>query len=553
MGNSTIPTVKRPNECDVITIFPMGVECFVINPSSSKAFDGAATLLITGGTPPYTILWEVGSYAPALANLGVGEYSATVIDYYGDFTANTTCVLTAETLTLSGMCFVLTGIVEDQLVYVSTESLGLKNGKPYYEINFGTDFYGYVYWNPPTNQWIFCQTLECQNYEYSYLDSTSFYPSGTTGSWISSVDIPSIIQESYVGSCVIPTTPKELYDLCVSLEVREGGVGKVTTIETINIDLSPGDTINGEPSWTSSTSQYLLYWNTNSTPNQWTLTGYSPTTTFVNNDPSYPPLSNWQILGNPSVIGITVLEGNCSTEYSIFVDATKNDAICNSKGSITVTASGGVAPYMYTIDGGQTYQSSPIFNNLNPGTYFVMAKDANNATSTYGNITINTVPPVNYTLTLSVDYNNNTFTMTAPTLPQGVTLQVDLVMSSVFTYYPIGILPQPTFNNVTTVQGTGVMPLVTVNQNTIPVSGPCTINNPINALQTQKIYQSTLTLTSDQTITGSTTNIIINDPIGGCRDSIGFYTINIINPNINGCTCCHLDLINPVPPVPPTI
>ena len=101
MGNLTIPTINRPNECDVITIFPMGVQCFVQNPTNDRSFDGLATLGITGGTPPYTVEWEIGSFAPALSNLGVGEYTATVIDSYGDFTATTTCVLSSTTTTTS--------------------------------------------------------------------------------------------------------------------------------------------------------------------------------------------------------------------------------------------------------------------------------------------------------------------------------------------------------------------------------------------------------------------------------------------------------------------
>jgi hypothetical protein len=49
----------------------MGVECFVQQPSSDVTFDGATTLVVTGGTPPYTIFWEMGSFAPSLTNLGV--------------------------------------------------------------------------------------------------------------------------------------------------------------------------------------------------------------------------------------------------------------------------------------------------------------------------------------------------------------------------------------------------------------------------------------------------------------------------------------------------
>lgn len=85
------------NECDVITIFPMDVECLVVHPSTLNSSDGIASLSITGGTPPYDIVWEDGSVGPIINNLSVGEYNATITDYYGDFTIQTTCVLTGET------------------------------------------------------------------------------------------------------------------------------------------------------------------------------------------------------------------------------------------------------------------------------------------------------------------------------------------------------------------------------------------------------------------------------------------------------------------------
>ena len=74
------------NECNVITIFPMVIECMGINPSTPTASDGQMSVSITGGTPPYTIIWSNGNVSPAINNLSVGEYSVTVIDYYGDFT-----------------------------------------------------------------------------------------------------------------------------------------------------------------------------------------------------------------------------------------------------------------------------------------------------------------------------------------------------------------------------------------------------------------------------------------------------------------------------------
>lgn len=94
--------MSRPdtiNDCGVITITPMEVECVIINPSSVFSSDGAASISIVGGTPPYTITWGNGGLGLAIYNLSVGSYPAVVTDFYGDFTANTVCVLTAETTT----------------------------------------------------------------------------------------------------------------------------------------------------------------------------------------------------------------------------------------------------------------------------------------------------------------------------------------------------------------------------------------------------------------------------------------------------------------------
>jgi gliding motility-associated-like protein len=58
----------------------------------------------------------------------------------------------------------------------------------------------------------------------------------------------------------------------------------------------------------------------------------------------------------------------------------KVDANCTG-GSITISASGGTAPYQYSINGGATYQSSNSFTGLAGGTYNVMVKDAATCTS----------------------------------------------------------------------------------------------------------------------------------------------------------------------------
>jgi hypothetical protein len=92
------PTVTyiNVNECGVTTIFPMEVECVIVNPTTPISNDGVASISITGGTPPYTVTWGNGNISSAIMNLNPGSYPATITDYWKDYTASTICVLSAQ-------------------------------------------------------------------------------------------------------------------------------------------------------------------------------------------------------------------------------------------------------------------------------------------------------------------------------------------------------------------------------------------------------------------------------------------------------------------------
>jgi len=88
------------NDCEVFTLFDMGVRCFPINqPSSSTSNDGILSLKITGGTSPYSIYWQGGQRTQTLVGVPAGDYEVTVVDYYGDYTAQTICSLFAPSQT----------------------------------------------------------------------------------------------------------------------------------------------------------------------------------------------------------------------------------------------------------------------------------------------------------------------------------------------------------------------------------------------------------------------------------------------------------------------
>ena len=61
---------------------------------------------------------------------------------------------------------------------------------------------------------------------------------------------------------------------------------------------------------------------------------------------------------------------------------------------LTLTGSGGVPPYEYSINNGSTWQSSPQFPGLpNGGSYTMLVRDDNNCTSSVVNTTVNFPPP----------------------------------------------------------------------------------------------------------------------------------------------------------------
>jgi len=182
---------KFTNECEPITLFPMGVECLLTHPSPSSS-DGSISLIITGGTPPYYISWENGNIAPIIYNLTAGTYKATVIDSYGDFTANTECVLTGSTPTPSptptptpttpyityDLCMV-TNILKKG-VYVQTQTdfspNGLYNSKPSWISNDSTQT---IYWDSTLSQWKVSASTPTT---YTIFNSNPTYPP-IYGSW----------------------------------------------------------------------------------------------------------------------------------------------------------------------------------------------------------------------------------------------------------------------------------------------------------------------------------------------------------------------------------
>lgn len=159
------PPVYRPkNECDVFTLFDMGLRCNVISiPSSSLSNDGVLTLDVTGGTSPYSFYWVNGQRSQTLNNIGPGSYECNVVDYYGDYSSTIVCdvfgptptptptVTITPTVTTSGvcpkLCFIATSL---NLAYGPWQFIcnGMYNGKT----TWSNGTYNII-WNNDNTRW----------------------------------------------------------------------------------------------------------------------------------------------------------------------------------------------------------------------------------------------------------------------------------------------------------------------------------------------------------------------------------------------------------------
>ncbi len=113
--------------------------------------------------------------------------------------------------------------------------------------------------------------------------------------------------------------------------------------------------------------------------------------------------------GCPTTTTVTILNTNGPA-----LTFTQTNADCgNNTGTVTANATGGTAPYQYSINGGTTYQSGNFFTGFVAGQYTLVVRDANGCTnSTIVIITTSTAPALS-AVPASATCNQNNGIITA--------------------------------------------------------------------------------------------------------------------------------------------
>jgi len=520
--------ILSANNCRIITIIPMEVECNVINTTSPFATDGTAQVLINGGTLPYSITWGAGQQGDMITNLSVGTYSAIITDYYGDYVISTTCVVESDSETVYQFNGCNSNSGETIYVSGSTYDPPFPNLNPFIQFNEISGCYEFI---------------------------TQISNSGLTYSALT-------VSNSYV-SCddceppIIPPLPQD--NLCLSN-------GVVQYDFTTN-----GTDSDGNYQWINNVDNMVMTYNIMSL--QWEVTPWGnvgvDTMIKTQSPPSLQPLGAWVNTGNPNGVSTNwvVTVGVCDG-IPLTLNSQPMDPLCEGEtGSVVMNGSGGVPPYQYQIQGITAQQNSGVFNNLPSNNYVGIVQDSDIPSNIETvNFVIGTgLPAINYqlsltynsgiglqnqasnTLTNSYEYGVSVF----PALPVGVTMSFNLVLSHTRETQSAVNGNSVKFTNTFDGDINGTPIIMT---DTSPTSNPISQcgESTVGDVTTFTTNSPQITIDSTSVVSGTLTETVsLNDVTLDCTcPTIGKYDTGLqaINITINGdCTQLITSTSNSVP------
>ncbi len=363
---------------------------------------GSIDLSVTGGTAPYTYLWSNGASTEDLSGLGIGTYNVTVTDANG-------CSTTAAVTITQPAAALATSTTQ-----VNVLCFGNTSGSVNLSVTGGKAPYTYVWSNASTTEDISglaagiynvtvtdangCTTTASATItQPEVLTATSSFTAvlcnaGTTGT-MTAVPTGGTAPYTYVIAGPTVNTTGATSGVFIGLKagiytitVKDAKLCTTTTSQTITEPI----VLNATSSFTAvlcnggATGIMTAATTGGTAPYSYVIAGptvnitgastgiftgltagaYIITVTDAN---GCIKATASKTITQPAVLGATI---SASTMVLCYGEAT---------GSITVVATGGIAPYTYAIDGptNTTGDNSGIYTSLAAGTYSITVTDAN--------------------------------------------------------------------------------------------------------------------------------------------------------------------------------
>ena len=401
-------------------------------------------------------------------------------------------------------------------------------------ITGGTSPYSIVWSNGQKTKTI--SGIGAGNYEAQVVD---FY-GDFTASTICSLLVPTPTPTTTSSPTPTPSTAPSYPNLCLSI---------LSCPPILPIQFTQNGTANGRPIWTASPN-YSIVWN--ATLQQWEIQNY---TIFggrlVSRTTTTPPLSGWFVQGGTLSPTVAMTTGTCPSFAPLNTTIQKTDSDCSNNGSIIISACGGQTPYQYSKDGGSTFSTSNIFNNLAPQTYNIIVKDSLGNTSTSTTTILGSATPVtSYTVSVS---NYDTTTINAgyirsqwsvnvvPPIPQGTQISFRLNVNSIQTVNGPG---SGTTSSLTNVFSGGTLIVGSSNANTTVSTRPNCSPETSTVTNINDVYN--VTMGYGYGISGVTfSNLYITSGVTGLNGCVTNLVQDISvfasSALISGCNCCTVN------------
>lgn len=406
-GTYTV-TVTDANGCTAVSNYELTqpTQLTAVATGTSTACSNSASVTASGGTGSYSYLWSNGARTPAINNIAAGTYTVTVTDANG-------CTAVASVTVTANEAFNPAAQVTDVSCYGGANgTITVTNVNAVAPFQFSIDG---IFFQPGSLPYTF-NNLAAGTYTIAVRDAN-----GCTGFVTKTITQPPLLTATLsnaISTCFGSSTGS------ISVNVTGG-----TSAYSYNWTGPNGYTSSQKNISHLATGNYT-FTVTDSKGCTVILNVAVPTTNQVIVNPVVANIackgeSNGAILLNVfggSGSGFTYLWSNAATtgsitnlgsgNYSVTItdigsgciittnltitqpaslvnlSASKTNATgCASLGTITVTGSGGTAPYQYRLDAG-SYQSSASFTGLYAGNYTVWVKDANGCTKSSAVISI---------------------------------------------------------------------------------------------------------------------------------------------------------------------
>lgn len=361
-----------------------------VNVNCAGSNTGSIDLSVSGGTSPYSYLWNTGQTTQDLSGLAPGFYNVNITDANGCSTSRGVTITQLSNLSVSS--------------FITNATCGSSNGAVDITISGGSGNYTYS-WSPGgattqdisgINAGTYTVTVTDVTFGCTEILSNNVQNSGSPT--ISAVVTNTSNCNSNDGSIDVSVTGGSgsyTYSWSPSGQTTQDRIGLVAGSYTITVtDAGTGCiaistfNVSFNGAMTLSASSTDSDCNSNSGAIDLTVSGGTPSFSYAwSNGATTQDLTN---IG-PGIYNVTVTDNNGCTENSNFsvngangitITSTQNNILCtgDANGSIDLTVSGGTGIYNYSWSNGSTQQD---INGLSPGTYSVSVTDAGNGCSSF--------------------------------------------------------------------------------------------------------------------------------------------------------------------------